>query len=194
VADPHDDSASRNRSRDQKEQISMNPLVRRFALLLATVIVPACALVLNSSPADAKTWAVPAPNYSVDPLLHPGEYANRVMVKINKIRANRGLAKVKVYQGCLDHKSNTWAAHLSVIDELVHRNQPRILKDCNLHWTGECLVSGTALRPGAAVTAWMHSAEHRPILMKKRANLGGMGVAITPVGKVFVVLNFGDPT
>ena len=172
----------------------MKTTARRIATMLIALIVPACALVLYSAPAQAKTWEIPKLDLSLDPLTHPNEYANRVMVKINQIRAKKGKPKVKLYQSCLDHKSNKWAAHLADIDSLVHRNQRKILKDCNLHWTGECLVSGTALMPGAAVKAWMHSAEHRPILMKNRANLGGMGVAITPLGKIFVVLNFGDPT
>lgn len=172
----------------------MKQTARRIATVLIALIVPACVLVLNSAPAQAKTWEIPQLDLSLDPLLHPNEYANRVMVKINKIRAKKGKPKIKLYQGCLDHKSNAWAAHLADIDSLVHRNQKKVLKACNLHWTGECLVSGTALLPGPAVKAWMHSDEHRPILMKDRANLAGMGVSITPLGKVFVVLNFGDPT
>jgi uncharacterized protein YkwD len=165
---------------------------RRLATLLAALILPACALVLYPAQAEAKTWPIPKIDSSLDALLHPDEYANRVMAKINKVRARHHRPKVKLYQSCLDHKANSWAVHLSVIDDLVHRNQVKVLKDCNLQWAGECLVTSTGLQPGKAVSLWMHSDEHRPILLKKRADRAGLGVAITPAGKVFVVLNFGD--
>ena len=170
----------------------MNHVLRRLALVLVAAVVPACALVLDSAPAQASTWAIPGPDPSVDALTHPGEYANRVMAKVNQARVKHGLPKVKLYQSCLDHKANTWAAHLADIDALVHRNQTKVLKDCHLQWAGECLASGTGLLPGKTVRLWMHSKEHRPILLKKRADRAGVGVAVTLTGKVFVVLNFGD--
>lgn len=170
----------------------MNQSARRLATLLVALVLPACALVLYPGTAEAKTWAVPQPDLSLDVLTHPNEYANRVMAKVNRARAKRDLPKVKLFQSCLDRKANRWAVHLASIDRLVHRDQQKVLKDCHLQWAGECLVSGTGLLPAKAVRLWMHSKEHRPILLKKRADRAGVGVAITLTGKVFVVLNFGD--
>jgi uncharacterized protein YkwD len=150
-------------------------------------------MLLTAQVAEAKTWAIPKPDASVDALQHPGEYANRVMDRINDIRAKKGKSRVKSYQGCLDRKSDKWAKHLAALGALVHRDQTAVLKDCNLHWTGETLVSGTSLEPRAAVKAWMHSAPHRAVIMKDRANRAGVG-AVVISGFVVCVLNFGDPT
>lgn len=172
----------------------MKTAARGLVILLVALGFPVSAGVLLAAPAQAKVWAVPQVDGSVDPLASSDEYANRVMAKINRIRERKDLKPVRVYQACLDHHSNRWARHLAAIGELVHRDQDKVLADCDLHWTGETLVLGTGLRPAAAVVAWMHSPPHRAVIMKPRARLAGVGMKVGPAGVVYCALNFGDAT
>jgi uncharacterized protein YkwD len=163
--------------------------------LLATAFMMLAAgpLAQVSAPASAQTWAVPSPDRSLDPLTHLTEYENRVVVLINKRRKRADLKPLRYFDGCTDGFSERWARHLARTGEFVHRNQHRITRRCDLTWVGEALARGTGLAPLTTVKAWMHSAEHRAVIMKPRANRAGVGVRISTVdGKVYVVLNFGD--
>ena len=93
---------------------------------------------------------------------------------------------------CLDGLSERWAQHLATSGDFVHRDQRRILRRCNLNWTGENLIQGTAFTPAAAVKSWLRSPGHRAVLMKPRASLGGIGISIDDRGHIVGVLNFGD--
>ena len=169
----------------------MQLLVRAASALTASALVVAGTL----GPAQASVRRVPEPNYSVSPGTHPGEYANRIVARINDARARAGLRKVRVYQTCLDSHSERWARHLAQSGRLVHRNQYRVLSACNLHWTGETLARGAGgLSPRAMVRAWMHSPAHRAVLMKPRANLAGVAIRHNAQGRVVGVVNLGDPT
>ncbi|MFL6002372.1 MAG: CAP domain-containing protein [Nocardioides sp.] len=169
----------------------MQLLVRAALILTATGLVVAATL----APAQASVSRVPQPDYSVSPGSHPGEYANRVVARINDARARAGLRKIRVYQTCLDNQSERWAKYLAQSGRLEHRNQYRVLSACNLHWTGETLARGAGgLSPGAMVRAWMHSPAHRAVLMKPRANLAGVAIRHDAQGRVVGVVNLGDPT
>jgi uncharacterized protein YkwD len=169
----------------------MQLLVRAASALTASALVVAATL----APAQASVIRVPQPDYSVKPGSHPGEYANRVVARINDARARAGLRQLRVYQTCLDNHSERWAKHLAQSGRLVHRNQYRVLSACNLHWTGETLARGAGgLSPRAMVRAWMHSPAHRAVLMKPRANLAGVAIRHDAQGRVVGVVNLGDPT
>jgi uncharacterized protein YkwD len=151
------------------------------------------AVMATAGPADARP--VPAPDYSVNPATHPGEYANRIVANVNQARARAGLKQLRVYQPCLDRHAQAWARHLAESGRLEHRNQRRVLADCNLHWTGETLARGAGgLSPREMVRAWMHSPCHRAVLMKARAKLAGVAVARDAKGQVVGVVNLGDAT
>lgn len=153
------------------------------------------ALVASAGPAQASVRRVPEPDYSVNPMSHPGEYANRVVARINDMRARAGLRQLRVYQTCLDNHSERWAKYLAQSGRLEHRNQYRVLSACNLHWTGETLARGAGnLTPRAMVRAWMHSPSHRAVLMKPRANLAGVAMRHDAQGRIVGVVNLGDPT
>jgi uncharacterized protein YkwD len=169
----------------------MQLLVRAASVLTTSALVVAATL----APAQASVIRVPQPDHSVNPGSHPGEYANRVVARINHARARAGLRQIRVYQTCLDNHSERWAKHLAQSGRLVHRNQYRVLSACNLHWTGETLARGAGgLSPRAMVRAWMHSPAHRAVLMKPRANLAGVAIRHDAVGRVVGVVNLGDPT
>jgi uncharacterized protein YkwD len=169
----------------------MQLLVRAASALTASALVVAATL----APAQASVQRVPEPNRSVKPASHPGEYANRIVARINDHRQRAGLRQLRVYQTCLDNHSERWAKHLAQSGRLVHRNQYRVLSACNLHWTGETLARGAGgLSPRAMVRAWMHSPAHRAVLMKPRANLAGVAMRRDAQGRVVGVVNLGDPT
>lgn len=171
----------------------MPPLARPATLVASFLMLVVTLVAVTAGPASAKTWAVPAPHASLDPLTHLTEYENRVVVLINHRRKDAHLKPVRYFDGCIDGFSERWARHLAESGDFVHRNQRKILRRCHLTWVGEALARGTALTPLATVKAWMHSPEHRAVIMKARANRAGVGVRISPVdGKVYVVLNFGD--
>jgi len=161
------------------------------ALTVATMGVLSLA-----PPAQAATWRVPAPDYSVNPAHHPNEYENRVVAKVNEKRVRAGLSRLRVYQSCLDGKSDSWARRLAEMGRLEHRNQRGVLADCNLHWTGETVALGSrsSMSPGDLVSAWMHSPDHRAILMTRRANKAGVGIRFDSRGNLYAVVNLGDPT
>lgn len=165
---------------------------RAIALLVALLLAASGQLALASA-ASAKVWKVTRPDTSIDALTHLREYENRIVFFVNKRRKAADLDPVRFFTGCLDRVSERWATHLAESGELVHRNQKKVLRRCDLHWTGETLVRGTALTPSEAVKAWMHSPSHRDVLMKKRAKRAGMGVKVDSEGRYVGVVNFGDP-
>ena len=170
----------------------MHLLTRTACALTAASMVALTA----AGTAQAGTWRIPAPKYSVNPATHPDEYENRVMAKVNERRARAGLPRLRVYESCLDGTSERWAQHLAESGTLEHRNQRRVLDSCNLHWTGETIAKGSrsTLGPGELVTAWMRSPGHRAILMKQRANRAGIGIRFDSRGNLYAVVNLGDPT
>src|SRR5215208_8147181 len=139
----------------------MQLLVRAAFILTATGLVIAAGL----APAQASVTRVPQPDYSVSLGSHPGEYANRVVARINDARSRAGLRQLRLYQTCLDRHSERWAKYLAQSGRLVHRDQYQVLGACNLHWTGETLARGAGgLSPRGMVRAWMHSPSHRAVL------------------------------
>jgi uncharacterized protein YkwD len=168
-----------------------SPLPRPATLLAILTLLLAGLVTTTAAPASAKVWKVPAPDTSLDPLTHLTEFENRIVVQINKRRKKADLKPVRYFDSCVDGFSERWARHLASTGEFVHRNQRKILRRCDLTWVGETLVRGTALTPVSAVKAWMHSPEHRAVLMKPRANRAGVGVRLGG-GKVYAVLNFAD--
>ena len=171
----------------------MSPLFLRALALLTAVVLATTGQLALASTASAKLWKVPSPDLSIDALTHLTEYENRVVYFVNKKRKAHDLEPVRYFTSCLDRLSERWASHLAETGELVHRNQKKVLRTCDLSWTGETLVRGTGLTPSEAVKAWMHSPSHRDVLMKKRAKRAGMGVKLDSEGRFVGVLNFGDP-
>ncbi len=171
------------------------PLRHCARLLLAAVLsvaLAAGAAALVAAPAQAKTWLAPSADPEVDPTKKLNEFENRILIQINKARADKGLKKVRVFQSCVDKRSERWAGRIKRTGEFVHRDQMKVLKRCDLAWTGETLVRGVGLTPESAVNAWLNSPSHYDVIMKKRARWAGIGVRVDSDGRVVGVLNFGD--
>ena len=156
-----------------------------------TALITGLLLVLAAPSAEAKLWR-PTVNSSLDPLTAMNEFENRVLIKINKVRANHNLPKVRYFQTCVDGMSEGWDSHIVSTGDLVHRDQMKVINKCSFTWAGECLIRGTGLTPAMSVSLWMHSPDHRAIIMKKRANRAGVAFRVDSDGRVVGVLNFGD--
>jgi uncharacterized protein YkwD len=167
---------------------------RRLQSLTAaalTALITGLLLVLAAPSAEAKLWK-PTVNSSLDPLTAMNEFEDRVLIKINKVRANHHLPAVRYFQTCVDGMSENWDQRIVDTGNLVHRDQMTVIKKCNFTWTGECLIRGTGLTPRMSVNLWMHSPDHRAIIMKERATRAGVAFRVDPQGRVVGVLNFGD--
>jgi uncharacterized protein YkwD len=119
-------------------------------------------------------------------------YESRVLHVINQRRSDHGRRPVRRLDSCVDRLSERWAAHLAATGDFAHRDQRVVLNRCDMHWAGEDLARGTAMRPAGAVRAWMHSSEHRAVLLKRRADRAGIGVRLDDQGRVVLVLNLTD--
>ena len=170
--------------------------MRHLVRLLCAALLPlsvGSGAILAGSPADAKTWVASADG-DANPKKDLNEFENRILIKVNRVRAKRGLPKVRVFQSCVDGYSEGWAQHIKKTGRFVHRDQTKILNGCDLHWVGEAMVRWEYLTPRNAVRLWMHSDSHRAILLKRRARWAGIGVRKDSQGRYIAVLNFADKT
>lgn len=156
-----------------------------------TALITGLLLVLSAPSAQAKLWR-PTVNSSLDPQNAMNEFENRVLIKINRARARHHLPAVKYFETCADNMSESWDSRIVSTGDLVHRDQMTVIKKCNFSWTGENLIRGAGLTPAMSVSLWMHSPDHRAIILKKRANRAGLAFRVDPQGRVVGVLNFGD--
>lgn len=172
----------------------MRHLLRLLATVVLSIVMVAGSTALIAAPATAKTWLAPSPDPEVDPLQNLSEFENRILVKINQARARHDLKRVRLFQSCVDGKSEGWSRRIKRTGSFVHRNQMTVINDCELAWTGETLVRGVGLTPKVAVRAWLDSPSHRAVILKPRARWAGIGVRVDDQGRTIGVLNFGDAT
>ena len=172
----------------------MRHCLRLISAALLSIALVAGAAGLLVMPAQAKTWLAPAPDPDVNPQRDRNEFENRILVEINRARVDAGLNKVRLFESCVDHKSERWARKIKYSGDLVHRNQMKVIRACDLQWTGEVLVRGAGLTPQSAVNAWLNSPSHRDVIMKERARWAGVGVRLDSDGRFVGVVNFGDAT
>lgn len=158
--------------------------VHACATAVAVLAMCLCGVVACPTPVSAAA--------EEDTALTPDQFESQILAIANKHRKAAGLKPVRTVDPCLDRLSEGWAAHLAATGEFEHRNQRRILRRCNLNWTGENLIQGTNFTPAAAVKSWLRSPGHRAVLMKPRASLAGIGISIDAEGHIVGALNFGD--
>ena len=172
----------------------MRHSVRLLLTAVLAVVLATGAAALVAAPAQAKVWLAPGADPDVNPAKDRNEFENRILIQINKARVDAGLKKVRLFESCVDDKSERWARKIKRSGDFVHRDQMKVIKDCDLNWTGETLVRGTGLTPETAVNAWLASPSHYDVIMKQRARWAGIGVRVDEDGRVIGVLNFGDAT
>ena len=161
--------------------------IARMALVVAAVLaclapaLPVAASATSERPTARRTTA-----------LDLDLYETQVLRQVNRQRTAHGLHPVRRINRCVDRLSESWAAHLAETGEFYHRDQHVVLRRCHMYWAGEALARGTGLLPAGAVSAWMHSPEHRAVILKRRADRGGIAARLDGTGRVVLVLNFTD--
>ena len=169
---------------------STGPLATATALvtILVTVMTVPTTLVTPAA-AASPTATTPAQRRTTIDL---ARYESRVLAQVNRRRTAHGRRAVHRISPCVGRLSERWAARLARTGGFYHRDQHVVLDRCHMHWAGEALARGTAMLPGQAVRAWMHSREHRAVILKRRADRAGLGVRLDTQGRVVLVLNFTD--
>lgn len=170
---------------------TLRTTARLFLVTVLSLVIAAGTAVVTAAPTTAATWAPSSAN-QFDPATDLDQFESRILIRVNRVREKHGLAKVRVFESCVDGHAERWATKLKRSGRMVHRDLGVVLDRCNLSWVGENLVSGTAMRPYQAVRAWLNSPPHRSVLLKRRARWAGVGVRVTGSGRAYAVLNFGD--
>lgn len=162
-------------------------------LLVAAVAVALLTTAVSGLPAQARTWTPPSADPDADPTSDLEEFENRLLAQVNRARKRHGVRRVRVFESCVDRTSERWARHLRRTGDLAHRDQARVLRRCDLAWSGETLVRGVGLTPRSAVRAWLSSPAHRAVILSARARWAGIGARVDAEDRVIGVLNFAEP-
>lgn len=144
---------------------------RRFSGPLAAVLLSvSCILGATTSvtPAAASISA-----YQGSPAMAPTHYQRRVKVWINRMRLAHGLPRLH-FAACTDRVADRWSKHLALKDEFYHQHLMPILVKCDAYYAGETLGRGS-ITPRRLVYLWMHSPEHRAVLLSPHARRIGVG-------------------
>ena len=144
---------------------------RRFSGPLVAVLLSASCILGGTgtvTPAAADTSA-----YQGSPAMAPTRYQNRVKFWVNRMRREHGLPRLR-FATCTDRVADRWSKHLALEDEFYHQHLMRILVKCDAYYAGETLGRGS-IAPRRLVYLWMHSPEHRAVLLSPHARRIGIG-------------------
>lgn len=149
------------------------------------------AAVLCGAPgtAEATTWSVPAASVKDTSGMSNSDLEDALMVRINEVRADKGLRKVWNFDVCTDELAEQWGNRIARTGRFEHRDQGEVIRRCNNTWAGETLVRGTGLTPDDMVRLWLDSPGHREILLSPRARRAGVAITDDPQGRTIGVVN-----
>lgn len=96
---------------------------------------------------------------------------------------------------CLDRMAEAWARHLAETNTFAHRRMSTLLNRCNRSYVNENIAKYPT-RPGMTATEvardtvrlWMNSDGHRHNLLSRKPSVIGVGVARTPDGDWWVIV------
>lgn len=148
-----------------------------------------------SSGFKAPTAPAPAPKPAPAPQ-HRGvtpqpQRVNGIVDQTNAHRAAHGLAPVR-NDAALNGVAQNWANHLATTEDLQHRPQHWNAYPSNIPAGGEnVLQAWDDYSDVEVVQLFAGSPSHNEIMLDPRAKTLGVGVAVAPSGKLFVVQNFG---
>ena len=140
--------------------------------LVVVLLTSLCALGGTATVAPAVVSAS-INMYQGTPAMAPSTYERRVQYWINHRRRQHGLHRVR-FASCTDRVAERWGRKLALHDEFFHQKLMRILVKCNAYYAGETLGRG-AIAPKRLVYLWMHSPEHRAVLLSPHARRIGIG-------------------
>ncbi|HET7387776.1 MAG TPA: CAP domain-containing protein [Nocardioidaceae bacterium] len=161
------------------------------ALVATTAVAGVTATGSTTHDSSSGTRAVAASYVEVSPSLGTSTYERRVQHWINVRRGQHGLGKLRISH-CTDRIAERWGRHLAVNDEFYHQSMSRILNRCNAYYAGETLGRG-AISPKHLVYLWMHSPEHRHILLSHYPTRIGIGAYPDRFGEWVVAADFMRP-
>ena len=125
-------------------------------------------------------------------------YANRMesalAASTNRKRQQYGRHTVRG-DSCLDRMAEAWARHLAETNTFAHRRMSTLLNRCNRSYVNENIAKYPT-RPGMSATEvardtvrlWMKSDGHRHNLLAPKPRVIGVGVARTPNGDWWVIV------
>ncbi len=139
--------------------------------LVVTLLTALCTL--GGTTAATAPTAAAAPLYQGTPAMAPSTYERRVQYWVNERRRHRGLHRLRV-ASCTARVADRWSRRLALTDKFHHQRLMRILVRCNAYYAGETLGRGS-ITPRRLVYLWMHSPEHRAVLLSPHARTIGIG-------------------
>lgn len=125
-------------------------------------------------------------------------YANRMesglTASTNRKRSQYDRRTVRG-DSCLDRMAEAWARHLAETNTFAHRRMSTLLNRCNRSYVNENIAKYPT-RPGMTATEvardtvrlWMNSDGHRHNLLSRKPRVIGVGVARTPDGDWWVIV------
>ncbi|MGH3508831.1 MAG: CAP domain-containing protein, partial [Nocardioidaceae bacterium] len=125
---------------------------------------------------------------AVTPSMGRGTYEAKVLHWVNVRRGQHGLHALRLSR-CTNRVANRWSLHLAATDSFYHQSMMRIMLTCNAYYAGETLAMG-GVTPKRIVTLWMHSPEHRKILLSKHPRRIGVGAYPNAQGAWVVAADF----
>ena len=141
---------------------------------IKSLLVVAFAALLVAGPVVAPAYA--------------STYRHRLFVHLNEARARHGLPPLQhdraLHIAAQGHSNNMisrdYFSHTSPSGSTLYsRVRQAGFRYSGSWWAGETLAwgTGTMASPRATVRMWMHSAEHRAIILSRNAKLVGIGRA-----------------
>jgi uncharacterized protein YkwD len=162
--------------------------LRNARNLVITLVLTAVSVLCLQSTAIAPASAALGTVASVSPSMAQGTYASRVKHWINVRRMHHGLHRLR-WQSCTQHVAHRWGKHLASTDTFYHQSMYAIMDKCNAYYAGETLGRG-GISPKHLVYLWMHSPEHRAVLLSHYPRRIGIGAYPDALGEWVVAADF----
>ena len=139
-------------------------------------------------PAPATATRSVASSLKASPAMASSTYEERTQHWINVRRHEHGLGSLKL-NTCTDKVAERWGSHLASTDGFYHQSMGAILDTCHAYYAGETLGRGQ-VSPKRMVYLWMHSPEHRAILLSHYPRRIGIGAYPNSRGEWVVAADF----
>jgi uncharacterized protein YkwD len=162
----------------------LRPARKILTTTLVTVVTATGLIAAAPSTATAVTPTA-SPVYSA---FSTSTYETAVQYWVNVVRKNHGLRPLSL-ASCTDAAGERWSAHLAATDTFYHQSMTALLYKCNAYYAGETLGRGN-ITPHTLVTMWMHSTDHRHVLMSRSPRRIGIGATPNARGEWVVAAEF----
>ena len=179
--------------------MTLNLVVRVARRTIVSVLVTATVAIgvagqtgtqtatVTAAPTTGHTRTV-ASAYAASPSLDRAYYEKRVQYWINVRRQEHGLAALTLAT-CTDSVANKWGSYLASTDSFYHQSMSAIMNHCNAYYAGETLGRGS-ITPKRLIYLWMHSPEHRAVLLSHYPRRVGIGAFPNSRGEWVVAADF----